>query len=280
MKFKQEYMLPLMAEEGGDNPTGGGDTPPAEPTPSGLPSDNQPLETTFEIKPEDLTDGKFQGKWDNPQQMADYIKTIEDKHSALNRQIADDGKKSDAELEQMSKDAQTAQLQEDTVKTLLPEFLKNGMVVTPEMQEELKKTGLTEQDIKLGAYEFKESIDLNASYVGGKENYDIIMNHHAEKMTDDEKRAFNHSIQDPKNSEALMVGLQTMYEKSVGATTDDTPQDRVRGNPTQNNAIKPYASKGELLRDKRYADSNRATSADKARFRQRLTATPDNVWKN
>jgi len=272
MKFKHVLM--------GENDGAGGDLPTGSEQVSGLPSEQPEAGTGFEVKPEDLTDGRFQGKWDNPQQMADYIKTIEDKHSALNRQVADDGKKSDAELEQLSKDAQTSQLKTNTIKDILPDFLKNGMVVTPEMEEALKEVGLTDQDIKLGAYEFKEALDKNASYVGGQENYEIIMSHHAENMTDEQKVQFNHSIQDPNNSEALMVGLQVMYEKSIGAAADETPQDRIRGNQVPTNSIKPYENKGELLKDKRYADSNRATSADKTKFRQRLAATPDNIWRN
>lgn len=266
-----------MAEEGGDNPTGGG-AGGENPAPSGLPSEQGGEGSiSFEIKPEDLQDGKFMGKWSTPQEMADHIKNIEDKHANLTRDIADKTKQTDAEIQQTADEAQKLQLQNTTVRELLPEFLKNGMVVTPEMGETLKATGLTEQDIKIGAYEFKEALDLNASYVGGKENYDIIMDYHAENMTPEQKVQFNHSIQDPNNSEALMVGLQTMYEKSVGAE-EGTPVDRVRGNAPAAAAIQPYTDKASLLKDKAYADSRVSSAADKAKFRQRLNVTPDKVW--
>ena len=277
MKFNKRV---LMAEETGGEPVpqGGGETPPSETPPSGLPSEQPSGETPtgFEVKPEDLKDGKFQGRWTNPQEMAEYIKSMEDKHSELNRKIKDSEKQTDEEIAAMAAEAQQQELKDTTVKELLPEFLNNGMVVTDEMKAKLLETGLTEQDIKLGAYEMKEAVDKNASYVGGKENYDIIMDYHAQNMTDEEKIAFNHSIQDPKNSEALMVGLQTIYERNIGK--DVTPQDRVRGNPVQNDAIKPYETKADLLRDKKYADSRVASSADKARFRARFKVTPENVW--
>ena len=270
----------MEEENGGVPPTGGGaeNTPP-----SGLPSDNVPPAeggVSFEIKPEDLQDGKFGGKWESPQQMADHIKSIEDKYANLKRDVTSQEQQTDEEIAATAAEVQKQQVQDDTVKELLPEFLKNGMVVTDEMKAKLVETGLSEQDIKLGAYEFKEAIDKNANYVGGKENYDIIMDYHAENMTDDEKRAFNHSIQDPKNSQALMVGLQTMYEKAQAENPEQpqTLQDRVRGNPVQNNAIKPYENKQELLKDKKYADSRAASAADKAKFRARLATTPENVW--
>ena len=272
-------MLPLMEENNG----GGNDLPAGDPAtpPSGLPSDNQPPAEgaiSFEIKPEDLTDGKFGGKWESPQQMADHIKAIEDKHANLTRDIANNSKKDDADIAATAAELKTKQLQMDTVKDILPDFLKNGMVVTPEMQAELTATGLTEQDIKLGAYEFKEAVDKNAGYVGGKENYDIIMNHHAETMSPEEKTAFNHSIQDPNNSEALMVGLQTMYEKSLVAGEQATTPDRIRGNTVKSQGVQPYATKAELMADKKYADSKASSAGDKAKYKARLGITPDEVW--
>lgn len=274
-----------MTQEGGGDPAGqgggGGENPPAEP-PSGLPSDNQPPandSVSFEIKPEDLKDGKYQGKWSNPAEMAEHIKNIEDKYANLQRDVTNNSKQTEAEIAATAAELQTKQTQEQTIKDILPDFLNNGMVITPEMETALKETGLTEQDIKLGAYEFKEAIDKNASYVGGKENYDIIMDYHAQNMTDDEKKAFNHSIQNPNNSKALMIGLQVMYEKALSENPEEGGQDRVRGNPAQNNSIKPYESKAELMRDKKYADSRVASSADKARYRQRLAVTPEKVWR-
>lgn len=266
-----------MAEEINTPPV---DTAPVE-EPSGLPSDNVPQDegsVSFEIKPEDLQDGKFGGKWETPQQMAEHIKNIEDKYSSLKRDVTNQEKQTDEEIATTAAEIQKQNLQTSTVKELLPEFLNNGMVVTDGMREKLIETGLTEQDIKLGAYEFKEAVDKNASYVGGKENYDIIMDYHASNMSDDDKKAFNHSIQDPKNSQALMVGLQTMYERAQSRNPEEVNTDRVRGNPVQNNAIQPYASKQELLRDKKYADSRVASASDKAKFKARLAATPEKVW--
>lgn len=271
-----------MEQEGGGEPTGGGNTPPAE-EPSGLPSDNLPPEesTGFQVKPEDLKDGKYMGKWSNPQEMADYIKNIEDKHANLQRDIKNESSQSTEELAQMTEASKAEKLKSDTIKSLAPEFLNNGMVVTEEMEATLKEAGVSESEIKLGAYEIKEGIDKNASYVGGQENYDIIMDYHSENMTPEEKIQFNHSIQDPANSQALMVGLQAMYEKSLNENPDGNTPDRIRGNvPSNTSAIKPYESKAELFRDKKYADSRNSSAADKAKFRARLNATPENVWRN
>ena len=263
-----------MDPEAGGEPQGGGGAPPA----TNLPSDPAPV--AFEVKPEDLQDGKFGGKWDTPTQMADHIKAIEDKYANLKREVADTTKQTDADIATTVAEQQAKQKQEDVMRELAPAFIEGGMVVTDEIKAALVEAGLTEMEIKVGAYELKESLDKNASYVGGQENYDIIMDYHAQNMTPEEKIQFNHSIQDPNHSQALMVGLQVMYERSVGDGGNTQPTDRVRGNgPASVNSIKPYESKAELLKDKRYADSRTASSADKAKYRQRLAITPDKVWR-
>lgn len=271
-----------MNEETGGDVTGQGGGDVVEEQSSGLPSEQPTQEEIngFTVSAEDLKDGKYQGRWSNPQEMADYIKQMEDKHAELNRNISDEKKQQDADIQKTAEEVQRQQLQSDTIKELAPDFLANGMQLTDDMMSRLQETGLTEQEIKLGAYELKEAMDRNASYVGGKENYDIIMDYHAQNMSDDEKRAFNHSLQDPNNHEALMVGLQAMYERSVNGGQPQ-PQDRVRGNgPANTNSIQPYASKRELLQDKAYADSRASSQADKARFRARLAATPNDVWQS
>lgn len=277
MKFNR-YILMTEASDGSTGGDGGGEPPVTEP--SGLPSDNPEGSISFEIKPEDLTDGKFQGKWSSPQEMQDHIKTMEDKYATLSRDVSDKSKAQEADIQATADELKTQQAQNTVVQELLPTFLENGMVVTDEMTTKLKEVGLSEDKIKIGAYEFKEALDKNVGHVGGKENYDIIMAYHAENMSDDDKRAFNHSIQNPKNSEALMIGLQTMYEKSLTNGSQEQSTDRFRGDVTSSQSIKPYNSKRELLQDKAYADSRVASSADKAKYKQRLALTPENVWRS
>ena len=246
--------------------------------PSGLPSEQ--IETPkFEASPEDFKDGKFAGRWNSPKEMSDYIKSMEDKHAELTRHVNNQSKQTDAEIETIANETKAQEKRQATVTELLPEYLENGMQMTDEIKNKLLETGITEQEIKLGAYEIKEAIDKNASYVGGKENYDIIMKYHAKNMTDAEKIQFNHSIQNPNNSEALLIGLQTIYERNSGKE-QTAPTDRLRGNPAPSNAIKAYESKAELLRDKKYADSRMASDSDKKKFRARLNVTSDDVWRS
>lgn len=245
--------------------------------PSGLPSDVD-SQTSFSFDEADIKDGKFDGRWSNPKEMSDYIKSMEDKHSALNREIADRAKADDIDIENVSVEVRAEQAKTDTLNSIVPDYLANGMVITDEMTAALAEAGVTEETMKLNAYERKDSIDKHSAIVGGQENYDIIMDYHAETMTPEDKAAFNRNVQDPRNSKALLVGLQVLYERASG-DVDSTPADRVRGNPTPT-TIQGYENKADLLRDKKFADSRKASEADKTKYRARLSITPENVWRN
>ena len=254
--------------------------PQVEVEQSGLPSDvaeNTTARDGFTNVTDDQfgENGRFRGRWDNPAEMADFIENLETKHSNMGREVSDAKKAQVAEVETMANEAKTAQMQSDLVHNMLPEFLSNGMVVTDDMNQQLLDAGLSQDKIKIGAYELKEAQATNAGYVGGKENYDIIMDYHTANMSDEQKIQFNHSIENPANSEALMVGLQTMYEKSLGSVEST---DRVRGNVTPSNSVKPYEDRASLFRDKAYADSNRANANDKKRYKARLAITPSEVY--
>jgi len=258
----------------------GATTPEVAVEQSGLPSDvaeNVSVKDGFTSVADEQfgENGRFRGRWNNPAEMADFIENLETKHSNMGREVADAKKAQVAEVETMANEAQTQQMQSDLVKSLVPEFIGNGMVVTDEMNQQLSEAGLTQDQIKIGAYELKEAQATNAGYVGGKENYDIIMDYHAKEMSDEQKVKFNHSIEDPNNSEALMVGLQTMYEKSLGAVEST---DRVRGNVAPTNSVKPYENRADLFRDKTYADSTSSNKYDKARYKARLAITPSEVY--
>ena len=281
----------MTAEGGGDvSGQGGGDTPPVEipdATTSGLPSDVAAGEldlSGFEISDElkgKFKDGKLNGRFANMDEVLNTLKNIEDKYSSLNRDLSDKEKADLKAVEQTAEEVKAKQTQQSLVEKLAPEFIKNGMVITDEMKTQLNEAGLSEEQIKLGAYEFKEALTKNQNYVGGEENYNIIMEHHAANMSVEEKKAFNHSIQNPANSEALMVGLQAMYEKSLSEDKESKPSgDRVRGNVSQGNSVQGYETRAELFKDKKYIDSpvGKKDKGAVAKYRAKLALTDVKVY--
>ena len=98
-------------------------------------------------------------------------------------------------------------------------------------------------------------------------------------MTHDEKSKFNHSIRNPANSEALMIGMQTMYERSIGQ--EQPSGDRFRGNVNQETSSRGYETKAELFKDRRYVTSpaGKKDAGANAKYRAKLALTSDSVWK-
>jgi len=247
--------------------------PPAEPQFS-LPSDAAAQQAQSDA------DNVLPEKWKSIKEMADHIKNMEDKHSQLTREV---GNKSKQELDDIAKtqaDIAKQTTQQAVVAELVPEFMANGMTITEEMQAKLTESGLSLDQIKIGAYEMKDALSKNHSYVGGEENYNIIMEYHAANMTPEQKASFNHSVQNPANSEALMIGMQTMYERSIG---QEQPEDgdRFRGNPNQATGNRGYETKAELFADKRYIDSaaGKKDAGAITKYRAKLALTPDTIWK-
>ncbi len=251
----------------------------AEVEPSGLPSDveNQvsARDSFTAVEDADFDKGLYNGRWNTPKEMSDYIKNMEDKYSNLSREVSDKGKAEVAEIETQANDIKTEQVKKDTLNKLTQQFMDNGMVMTPEMEAEAIEVGYSNDSIKVSVYEAKEAVAKNAGYVGGQENYDIIMSYHRENMSDLEKQSFRHSAEDPNNSQALMMGLKAMYEENNAIESTD----RVRGDINPTATISGYGSKAELFKDKRFADSKSASSGDKARFKARLNATPEDIWR-
>ena len=240
---------------------------------SSLPSDAAAQQAQAEA------DNVLPEKWKSVKEMADHIKNMEDKYSQLSREV---GNKSQQELDDIARtqaDIAKQSSQQAVISELVPEFMSNGMNVTEEMQTKLTESGLSLDQIKIGAYEMKDALTKNHSYVGGEENYNIIMEYHAANMTPEQKTSFNHSIQNPANSEALMIGMQTMYERSIGQEQPDG--DRVRGNANQNTGNRGYETKAELFADKRYIDSpaGKKDAGAITKYRAKLALTPDSVWK-
>ena len=224
-------------------------------------------------------EGLLDGKYKNVDEVLNALKEIKDKHANLSRELTDAEKANLEEVNKTAEEVQLTQKRDATIEQLIPEFLKNGMVVTPEMEAQLLETGVTKAEIELGAYKMKETLAIHQGYVGGEENYNAIMSYHAENMTQEEKILFNKSINSGEHSEALIVGLQALYERNMGQGGESAPS-RIRGDASVA-GVKPYGSRQELFADKRYVDSaaGKRDAGAQQRYRSKLAVTPENIWK-
>lgn len=246
---------------------------------NGLPSANHAEDFSgFELNDDvkaKFKDGKLNGRFGNITEVLDKLKEAEDfKANTIRDQKTNEQQTTkQATIEQQA--AETQKLQQDTVMEMLPEFLKNNMQLTPEMEAKATATGIDLRDLKLGALEVKEKTQVAHGIVGSSDEYANMMTWGGENMTDAQKRAFDVDVMNSDISEYAIKGLHADYKKAMangGQVTRITGQHATSG-------LKPYATRQELFKDKAYIESSagrRDTAAIKM-YNDRKRITDNNV---
>ena len=203
-------------------------------------------------------------------------KELHNQYSNTVREYKDKEKLSKAEQESQAQQQQKLQSQQETVMSLLPQFMQNGMKLTPEMEEIAKAQDIDIRDLKLGAIDLKERIEKAHSVVGGSDEYNAMIAWAKENTTEDQRVAFDKDVTSSM-SEFAIRGMYSMYKDATKDGQNQT-MDRIRGQSAPS-SIKPYASQDELLADRRYINSarGRADADAIAKHKQRMAITPDAV---
>jgi hypothetical protein len=263
---------PAAGDPANPNPADGGD--------SNLPStiDNQPtlnFEITDDVRSKFITsDGKLLGKYETLEQLAEGHKNLQDKHA----QYVEDVKNNDKNLNVNIEAQQIEAKKTEVVTSVLPEFLANGMELTPEIEAKLVEADIDIRDVKLGAIDLRDKINAAHESVGGKESYDAMMSWATEKLNDADKAAFDKDIMG-SNSRFAIKGLYSEYEAAQADGSYVAPA-RLNGDNTVK-TVQPYTDRQSLLKDKKYVDSpagKRDIGAQKA-YRARLAITETEVWR-
>lgn len=249
-----------------------GVAPGAEEAPaqSGLPSDvaDAALSPWERARKDGYLPADFK---EDPYELAKSLKNAQDYVTEAN--------KLKGKLGQEAKDAEKAADLKARVQELVPEFIKNGMQLTPEMEAEAVEKGIDIRDLKLDALELRDRLISSYAIVGGEAEYAAMMTTMSEKMSDAEKKAFNADLGGNASKYAIQ-GLYAEYLETIGHTgqapTANAPRLEGRvGTPS----VKGYASKAEMLADTAYLRSPRGKNDTAARttYEKRKAATPDSV---
>lgn len=203
-------------------------------------------------------------------------KELHNQYSNTVREYKEKEKSSKAEQESQAQQQQKLQSQQDTIMSLLPQFMQNGMKLTPEMEEVAKAQDIDIRDLKLGAIDLKERIEKAHSVVGGADEYNAMIAWAKENTNEEQRVAFDKDVISSM-SEFAIRGMYSMYKDAI-KDGNTQPQDRFRGQ-SATSTVKPYGSQDELLADRRYINSakGRADSNAIEKHKQRMAITPDAV---
>lgn len=225
---------------------------------------------TDEIQQKYFKHGKLNGRFDNIEELILANKAIEDKYSNLMRDIKS-GKSPESEQVQDIGEVDVMQV----AQPLIEKFVSNGMELTDEILNEAKEKGLDIRDVKLAAIEMKEQVTKAYNVVGGKEEYEAMISWGKANLDDKAKAEFDKGIASGLGEYAIK-GLHAEYKASN--STQEVSQ-RIMGDGSSGQGIKPYASVDEIMRDKKYLDSvaGRNDQGAKDMYNRRMNKTPDSV---
>ena len=144
---------------------------PAVAEESGLPSDSG----VSEYAQDNMKDGKWFGKFDSVDDMAKSYRELEVNHTNKMREFSDEAKGREADA-QATVDAQTKTTeQQDLMSSMVGDYMNNDMELTTEQEQKLVDSGIDVRDVKLGAIELRDKINVAHSATGGRENYEGMM---------------------------------------------------------------------------------------------------------
>jgi hypothetical protein len=218
-----------------------------------------------------IKDGKIDGKFKSIDDLINSYRELENKYANSRREITEVEKQQQTEMQKQQEQAQVLQKQQETINDLLPQFIENGMQLTDDIITKAKEVGIDEKDLKLGAYELKETLTKAYSTVGGKENYSEMMAWANEQLSDVEKQDFNLAL----GSNVSKFAIEGLWNKYQAAKNSGY---RVEGKPAVQ-SVKGYTNRKELYRDKDAAETARRRGDNTLwnKYREKLAVTPREV---
>jgi len=230
------------------------------------------FELTEDIKSK-FKDSRLNGRFGSINEVLDKLKEAEDfKANTIRDQKSAEGQ-ADEITNQAKDDAAKVATQNTVVKELIPQFLENGMKLTPEMQTKATEAGIDIRDLKLGAIELRDATTSAHQLTDGKENYEAMRTWADGVLDAGQKASFDAALNSGMGEYAIK-GLYAEFQKA----SDNGDVGRIEGS-TVFTGVQPYADRRELFKDKQYIESpagRRDTAAQKM-YRARLGKTPDNV---
>lgn len=172
--------------------------------------------------------------------------------------------------------ASAAEATASEIIDMVPEFMRNGMELTPEMETKATELNIDVRDLKLGALELRDNMNKAYDLVGGETTYSEMMTDMSANMSDSQKKAFNKDLGGDA-SEYAIKGLHAEWIASKGVP-DAVPTRRIEGKVNNTPGIKPYANQGEMLKDLNYLKTaGKNDKAARSQYEARKQVTPDSV---
>ncbi|MDB4681406.1 hypothetical protein OAE88_00700 [bacterium] len=250
------------------------ETPQAgeETAPTGLPSEGDIPASPFtsDYAKENLHEnGQLFGKFSNYEELAQSYRELEVTHTNKMRDVANANKESEQSVAAKEAETQAIAERESLINEIVPKFLYNNMTLTEEDTQKLVDSGIDIRDVKIESMELRERMTQAYDTVGGKENYDGMIEWGRENLSEQEQQAFN--------ANQSVFALEGLYNRFTNNTAGQAP--RVSGSTAGKPSVAGYANQSEMLKDKSYLNTmeGRNDNAAQERFKVKMGKTSDTV---
>jgi len=234
-----------------------------------LPSDE--VEAPDWVKENTSDNGKIFGRFDTMESALDYYKAQEVTHTNNMRDIKNEQKSKQEEVQSIQAELQAETLKIETMSKISQELLNNNMTFSDDMTKSLEDSGITPAEAKVMAYELRETNLASYEVMGGEDKYNEAMEFATTIYDETQQASIMNAIKNNQVSkefrELALLGLQSKMSGS------DTPS-RIVGNSDNAPSIRGYGSFTELTKDRTMAKRDKTLMPQ---YLAKLALTDDRV---
>lgn len=241
-----------------------------------LPSEMEPEITLDDfLKDNTSENGKLYGRFDNPIEALKFFREQEVKHTNTMREI----KEGQKEAEQIGSEMEAVKEKMSKLSELSMEVAKMDMNISDEIKAQMQELDISEQEIKLGAYEARDTINRIYGYAGGEEAYTSLMDwgstQYDETQTAKISEAIRNNLVPDEIKELAILGLKYKQGGNQPNQQEETYQ-RIEGTHKNTSDNGGYRSFEELIKDRKESQKNPAL---RAKYQSKLMKTDEAILK-
>lgn len=249
----------------------GGNLPSAQ---DDLNSSLEKFQLNDEFIDKNFKNGKLFGRFDSLEAVLNTLHSVETKYSNVMRDI----KSPDA---QQAEGQQTPATTEpvnvfEVAQPAIGKFIENDFSfegLDTDIAEIAKQSGVSVAEVKLAALEMKESITKAYDVVGGKAEYQAMIEWGKATLSEGQRKDFDKAL----NSGMGEFAIKGLYQDFKASNPQDTAYRRIEGDGGGNVGVRPYGTFQELAKDREYLSTaqGRNDKAAKEMHSRRLQITPE-----
>lgn len=229
-----------------------------------------------EFVSKNFKNGKLYGRFDSLEAVLNTLHSIETKYSNVMRDIkSSDGQQTEAQQTQATQEPVNVL---EVAQPAIGKFIENDFSfegLDNDIAEIAKQSGVSVAEVKLAALEMKEQISKAYDIVGGKSEYQAMIDWGKENLSEAQRKDFDKAL----NSGMGEFAIKGLYQDFKASNPQQTTYRRVEGDGSGNVGVRPYATFQELAKDREYLSTpqGRNDRAAKEMHSRRLQITPEST---